>query len=194
MTVQPALAPRQLRIAANTAPTPPSLAERAERVAVIAAQHAAIVDRDAVFPLEAIAAARRERLLGAAAPRELGGEGASISEVADICYALGRACGSTAMIFAMHQTKFAAVVRHGRGSAWHQNFLRRVSSEQLLLASSTTEGNRGGDIRNSAAPIKRNNTRIALQRDASVIPMAKQPTRLSPPRAARPTRRVPTRF
>jgi acyl-CoA dehydrogenase len=169
MTVQPATALRKLRVSAATAPTAPSFAERAERVAAIAAQHAASVDRDSLFPTDAIAAARRERLLGAAVPRELGGDAASISEVADVCYALGRACGSTAMIFAMHQTKLAAIVRHGCGSAWHRQFLRRVCREQLLLASSTTEGNRGGDIRNSSAPIECTNGRIALTRDASVI-------------------------
>jgi hypothetical protein len=58
----------------QTAPTA-ELAERAERVAAIAAQHAAAVDRDSLFPADAIAAARRERLLSAAVPRELGGEG-----------------------------------------------------------------------------------------------------------------------
>jgi alkylation response protein AidB-like acyl-CoA dehydrogenase len=59
---------------------------RVKRVAAIAAEHAAAVDRDS-------AAARAERLLGIAVPRELGGEGASIAEIIDICYALGRACG-----------------------------------------------------------------------------------------------------
>jgi acyl-CoA dehydrogenase len=159
---------RKLRVSGNTA-SAESLVDRAERVAAIAAQHAAAVDRDSLFPADAIAAARRERLLSAAVPCDLGGDGASISEVADLCYALGRACGSTAMIFAMHQTKLAAIVRHSCGSAWHQRFLRRVCREQLLLASSTTEGRRGGDIRNSSAPIERDNARIALTRDASVI-------------------------
>jgi len=169
MRVQRARALPKLRVSGSTAPTAESLAERAERAAAIAAQHAAAVDRDSLFPADAIAAARRERFLSAAVPRELGGEGASISEVVDVCYTLGRACGSTAMIFAMHQTKLAAIVRHGCSSAWHEQFLRRVCSEQLLLASSTTEGNRGGDIRNSAAPIERRHARIALTRDATVI-------------------------
>ena len=73
------------------------------------------------------------------------------------------------MIFAMHQTKVACIVRHGRGSAWHQRLMRRIASEQLLLASSTTEGNRGGDLRNSAAPIETHEGRIKLERMATVI-------------------------
>jgi acyl-CoA dehydrogenase len=73
------------------------------------------------------------------------------------------------MIFAMHQTKVACIARHGRGSAWHQRLMRHIAGEQLLLASSTTEGNRGGDLRNSAAPIETHEGRIKLERMATVI-------------------------
>jgi acyl-CoA dehydrogenase len=153
------------------APTEPteSLASRAAKVAAVAAEHAAAVDRESRFPAEAIAAARAERLLGAAIPCEFGGEGAGIADVVDVCYALGRACASTAMVYAMHQTKVACIARHGSGSAWHQALMRRMAAEQLLLASSTTEGERGGDIRNSSAPIERGDSRIALHREATVI-------------------------
>jgi acyl-CoA dehydrogenase len=146
-----------------------TIASRAEKVAAVAAQHAASVDNESRFPAEALAAARAARLMSIAVPREFGGEGASISDVADVCYALGRACASTAMIYAMHQTKVACLTRHGSGSAWHQRLLRRLCSEQMLLASSTTEGERGGDVRNSAAPIERSDARIALERCATVI-------------------------
>ena len=61
------------------------LGSRAEKVAAIAAAHASAVDAVSRFRGEAIAAAREHRLLGIAVPREFGGEGASISEVADIC-------------------------------------------------------------------------------------------------------------
>ena len=86
-------------------------------------------------------------------PHDLGGEGASISDVADVCYLLGRGCSATAMVYAMHQTKVACLIRHGRGSAWHERLLRRLTAEQLLLASSTTEGQSGGDVRKSAAAL-----------------------------------------
>ncbi|HXD12530.1 MAG TPA: acyl-CoA dehydrogenase family protein [Xanthobacteraceae bacterium] len=145
------------------------LAARAEKVAAVAAEHAAFVDRDSRFPAEAIAAARAARLMGIAVPRELGGEGASISDVVDVCYTLGRACASAAMIYAMHQTKVACITRHGKASAWHQRLLRRLCTEQMLLASSTTEGKAGGDVRNSAAPVEHNDARITLERQATVI-------------------------
>jgi len=148
------------------------LTSRAEKVAAVAATHAASVDADSRFPSEAIGVARAERLLGLAVPPELGGEGASVCDVVDVCYRLGRTCASTAMIYAMHQTKVACLVRHGRTSAWHQRLLRRLCSEQLLLASSTTEGRAGGDVRNSAAPIEWRDSRIALERQATVISYA----------------------
>ncbi len=162
---------RSLQIATDPAVTATveTLASRVDKVAAVAAQHAASVDNESRFPAEAMAAARAARLMSIAVPREFGGEGAGISDVADVCYALGRACASTAMIYAMHQTKIACVTRHGTGSAWHQRLLRRLCSEQMLLASSTTEGERGGDVRNSAAPIERNDARIALERCATVI-------------------------
>jgi acyl-CoA dehydrogenase len=142
---------------------------RADSVAAVAAAHAQAVDREGRFPSEAFAAARAESLLGIMVPKEFGGEEASISETVDVCYALGRACSSSALIYAMHQVKVACVVRHGRGSAWHQAALRKLAAEQLLLASSTTEGQGGGNIRSSAAAVARQDARITLERNATVI-------------------------
>ncbi len=144
------------------------LSARVAKVMETAAVHAAAVDAESRFPGEAMAAARAARLLGVAVPRELGGEGAGVAEVVDVCYALGRACASAAMIYAMHQTKVACLVRHGRGSAWHQLLLRRLCAEQLLLASSTTEGQAGGDVRHSSAAVD-GEQRITLEREATVI-------------------------
>src|ERR1700730_1126655 len=95
-----------------------SFRQRAACVAEVAAMEAEAVDREARFPQNAIDAARKERLLGAQIPTAFGGDGASISDITDMCYALGRACSSTAMIFAMHQTKVACLIRHGPGSRW----------------------------------------------------------------------------
>jgi acyl-CoA dehydrogenase len=143
--------------------------DRAERVAAIAAAHADTADREASFPREAIAAARAERLLGVMVPPGLGGEGADLSDVVDICYRLGRACSATAMIYAMHQIMVACLVRHRKGDPWHERLLRRLCAEQLLLASSTTEARGGGNVRSSEAPIVRAGPRITLERRATVI-------------------------
>jgi acyl-CoA dehydrogenase len=142
---------------------------RIAAVAAAATAAAEAVDRDGRFPKEALDAARQQQLLGVLIPTEFGGEQASISDVAEMCYTLGRACASTAMIFAMHQTKVACLVRHGRGSAWHEGLMRRLAAEQLLLASSTTEGQNGGNIRFSAAAVEHDGAEISLVRNATVI-------------------------
>src|SRR6267154_735985 len=126
---------------------------RAEIVADAAAKNADAVDREARFPKEAFLAARAQRLLDILVPADLGGTGASVSDVVDVCYVLGRACASTAMIFAMHQIMVSILVRHARNSPWHRRLLRRLSIEQLLLASSTTEGMGGGDLRASTCAV-----------------------------------------
>jgi acyl-CoA dehydrogenase len=146
-----------------------ALQARATRVAAIAAEHADAVDSQARFPAEAIDALKQEALLGIMVPAALGGEDASVGDVVDICYVLGRACSSTGMIFAMHQVKAACIVRHGTGSAWHRDFMRRMAHGQFLLASSTTEGKGGGNVRASEAAVQASDGRITLVRDASVI-------------------------
>jgi acyl-CoA dehydrogenase len=142
---------------------------RARAVAAIAATHAVDVDNASRFPAEACAALKEQRLLGIMVSRELGGEGAGIADVADICYLLGQACASTAMIYAMHQIKVACVTRHMRDNAVLANTMRRLCAEQLLLASSTTEGQAGGNVRSSEAPVEHADGRIHLERKASVI-------------------------
>ena len=156
----------------SISPAGADLARRTEVAAHIAAAHADAVDREARFPAEAAATLRAERLMGILVPTDLGGEDATIGEVVDICYALGRACASTAMIFAMHQIMMAILVRHGRGSAWHQGLLRRICAEQWLIASSTTDGMGGGDLRASACavtPAGPAGGRISLKKDAAVM-------------------------
>jgi acyl-CoA dehydrogenase len=142
---------------------------RAARVAEVAAAHAGQVDADSRFPQEALDALKREKLLGIMVPATLGGENASVAQVVDVCYALGRACSSTGMIYAMHQVKAACVAYHGMESAWHRDFMGRMICDQLLLASSTTEGKGGGNVRSSEAAVEHSDSRILLVRDASVI-------------------------
>jgi acyl-CoA dehydrogenase len=147
---------------------------RADAVAAVAETWADAVDRDARFPAEAFDVIRSERLLSIMLPGEFGGEDASLSAIVDICYRLGQACSSTAMIYAMHQACVACVLRHGRGNAWQEALLRRLASRQLLLASSTTEGQAGGNVRQSTAPVEPTPSGIRLDRAASVVSYGEQ--------------------
>jgi acyl-CoA dehydrogenase len=142
---------------------------RADLTASAAGAAADKVDQEARFPAEAYAVAKAERLLGIQVPIELGGEAASVSDVADLCYVLGRSCASTGMIFAMHQIMVTILVRHASESMWHRRLLRRLCDEQLLLASSTTEGQGGGNLRSSVCAVESSGSGITVAKSATVV-------------------------
>lgn len=123
--------------------------------AEVAAPHADAVDRDARFPAEAIDALRAECALSAYVPEALGGGGVSFEAIAEACFELGRRCGASAMVFAMHQIQVATIVRHLDGSAWFEGYLERVADEQRLIASVTSEVGTGGDMARSIAAVER---------------------------------------
>ena len=148
------------------------LTARARAAADVASSHAAPVDADARFPGEAFAELRKQRLLGIQVPHSLDGEGATIAEIADVCYILGQACSSTALIYAMHQIKMGCIVRHFKNDPVHERILRHIAAEQLLMASSTTEGQAGGNVRSSEAAVEHDGAQITLERKATVISYA----------------------
>lgn len=135
----------------------------------VLAVHAAAVDRDARFPAESIAALCEAKLLSAYVPVEYGGMGLNITQIARICEALGHYCGSTAMIYAMHCIQVACVVHHAQGALYFRNYLRRLVSEQRLMASATTEIGTGGDLRSSICAIEVNGDQFTLTKKAPVI-------------------------
>jgi acyl-CoA dehydrogenase len=118
-----------------------------------AAPNADSVDREARFPIETIDALRAERALSAFIPEEYGGGGVSLEAVATGCFELGRRCGASAMVFAMHQIMVATVVRHIEGSPWVEAYLRDVARDQRLVASVTSEVGTGGDLGRSIAAV-----------------------------------------
>lgn len=143
---------------------------RARRVAEqTAALHADDVDRAARFPSESLAALRDERLLGIAIPRDLGGEGRSLRDVAEVTAILGRACATTSMVFAMHQIQVFCLLRHLAGSKELLRYLRECAAAQRLIASATSELGVGGDVRSSRCAIQRADGHFKLEKQASVI-------------------------
>jgi indole-3-acetate monooxygenase len=77
-------------------------------------------------------------LIEAGVPRELGGGGAEVRDLADMLRILGRACGSTALAFAMHTHQVAVPAwrwRHQKIAAV-EPLLRRVATERIILLSS----------------------------------------------------------
>ena len=145
---------------------------RARLAAEVALLHASSVDAAARFPSEAFAEIKKQRLLGVMVPEALGGEGATVAELADVCFILGQGCASSALIFAMHQIKMACIIRHAKGNAALEQILREVATGQLLLASSTTEGQAGGNVRSSEAAVEHAGDQVTLERKATVISYA----------------------
>jgi acyl-CoA dehydrogenase len=134
----------------------------------VAAPAADDVDIQARFPVETFEALRAARLLGASVPVESGGMGAPLTEAGAAVTELARACSSSGMILAMHYLQVACIARHGHTEALQQ-FLAGVASEQLLLASATTEVGTGGNIRQSLCAVEPHESGYELKKAAGVI-------------------------
>ena len=68
----------------------------------VAAKHADDVDRQARFPIETIRALQQIKALSASVPKQLGGAGSDMRELAAMSASLAQGCASSAMVFAMH--------------------------------------------------------------------------------------------
>ncbi|HXN36996.1 MAG TPA: acyl-CoA dehydrogenase family protein [Solirubrobacteraceae bacterium] len=121
-----------------------------------AAPNADAVDRAARFPSETIDALRAEGALSAFIPTELGGGGVAFETIAAACFELGRRCGASAMVFAMHQIQVISIARHLDDAPWFEDYLQAVSREQRLIASVTSEVGTGGDMGRSVAALTAN--------------------------------------
>lgn len=105
----------------------PVLAERAERF-----------DESDVFVAENYALLKDAGLVEAGVPRELGGGGAEIDELAEMLRVMARACGSTALAFSMHTHQVAIPAwrwRHQKVAAT-EGLLKRVAAGRVILLSS----------------------------------------------------------
>jgi acyl-CoA dehydrogenase len=148
----------------------PTLLEKVRRVARdVARPAAADVDREGRFPHESFDALRDERLLAAALPRELGGLGCSASDIVAMGAVLGRACASTAAIFAMQQVQLVSIARHATGVSFFDQYLRRLAEHQWLVASASSEIGVGGDVRTSIAAVQPAGDRFCLSKKCSVL-------------------------
>ena len=119
----------------------------------VAAPNADVVDREAQFPTATIDALKAEGALSAFVPTEFGGGGLRFETIAAASFELGRRCGASAMVFAMHQIQVVTIVRHADGAPWFEAYLRDLSSEQRLIASVTSEIGTGGDLGRSIAAV-----------------------------------------
>ena len=109
----------------------------AEELAPTFAARAAGHDADDTFVSENYADLRRRRLFSAAVPDELGGGGASPTEMCEVLRTLAHGCSSTALAFSMHTHQVLIPAwRWRQERAPTEPFLRRIAAEELVIATS----------------------------------------------------------
>jgi len=133
----------------------------------IAAPNAADVDAKARFPSETLAALKKARLLSPPVPKELGGPGYGMRELAALCSTLAQSCGSSAMVLAMHYIQVACMARHALQSEFFRRYLRELVEHQYVLASMTSENGTFGETRTSICAVERKDGRFKLDKDAT---------------------------
>src|SRR5688572_8235243 len=79
-------------------------AERVESVLPALREAAAGADAEGRFPIGHVARLRDAGLLGLVVPREYGGLGGTLRDLAAATFAMGTACGSTALAYFFHNT------------------------------------------------------------------------------------------
>ena len=122
----------------GTAGSGETVVETAHRLAPTLAERAADVDENDRFVAGNYELLKDAGLVEAGVPRELGGGGAEVPDLAEMLRTLARACGSTALAFSMHTHQVAIPAwrwRHQKVAAV-EPLLRRVAAERLILLSS----------------------------------------------------------
>jgi acyl-CoA dehydrogenase len=119
----------------------------------VAAANADDVDARGRFPSESVEALRATGALSAPVPEAFGGGGLSLGAIAASCQELGRACGASAMVFAMHHIQLITIIRHLEADSWFEQYLADQVTEGRLIASVTSEIGTGGDMSRSVAAV-----------------------------------------
>lgn len=110
---------------------------RAKEISADCARNAAAHDSEDRFVAEAYAKLKAEGFFKALVPAELGGPGASYTEICNVIRTLAAGCGSTALAFSMHSHLVAvAAWRWRHDKAPTEGLLKRVANENLILVSS----------------------------------------------------------
>jgi acyl-CoA dehydrogenase len=138
-------------------------------VAEVAGEYADAVDREARFPQEALDALRERRALSALVPRAQGGADVSLEAVAQAAALLGRRCGATGMVFAMHSIQVSCIARHLDDAPRFADYLAEIVAEQRLIGSVTSEVQTGGDLGRSSAAVEADGDRSRFVKQAPTV-------------------------
>ena len=120
------------------APAARSAAEIARELGSELASRAAAASDEDRYVAESIALLKTAGLVEAGVPRELGGGGADVDELAAMLRTLAYHCGSTGLAFSMHTHQVAIPAwrwKHQKAAAV-EPLLKRIAGERILLLSS----------------------------------------------------------
>jgi alkylation response protein AidB-like acyl-CoA dehydrogenase len=99
----------------------------AHALAVEFAQRAAVHDRLGTFPHANFEDLQKAGLLTLAAPRTLGGQGASVAQLAEVIGAIGQGCPATALVLTMQYLQQRGMGRPG--SSWPASLAQQLVQE-----------------------------------------------------------------
>ncbi len=122
----------------NIVPQTRSILEIANDLGPVFAKRADAANDDDTFVADNMADLKAAGLIEAGVPRELGGGGADVDELAAMLRTLAYHCGSTGLAFSMHTHQVAIPAwrwRHQKIAAV-EPLLKRIASERILLLSS----------------------------------------------------------
>jgi acyl-CoA dehydrogenase len=136
------------------------------------APNARDVDKSSRFPSEALDVMRELKILSSSLPTELGGLGLRLPELTEIASVLGRRCGASAVIFAMHESQIETLRFGTVGNAHFEAILRDYAENQKLVASITSEAGIGGDIHSSQTVAGAEEERVEFVKQAPTVSYA----------------------
>jgi alkylation response protein AidB-like acyl-CoA dehydrogenase len=128
---------------------------------------AADVDAKNRFPQESIDALREAGLFGYFIPTQYGGLGGDLKTAVKIAALLGEKCLSTALIWGMHLHQVAVLADHAADA--QADVLTTIAREGTLVASVTSEPEKGGDLLRAWAPIQPEGNRLRVRRAAPIV-------------------------
>ena len=156
------------RTESGRAPARTAIAEIVTEIVTVTREHAGQDDEGAEFPVAALDAMRRSRLLGLCVPSAYGGDGAGPADLAEVTEALGRADMSVAMIFAMHCQQAMTIAAYG-SEKLRAEVLPGVAAGRTYLASVTTEAGTGGNLLTSESEVAAGDGVLRIDRQAPIV-------------------------
>lgn len=128
----------------------------AEKLAGEFRARAADYDKTGEFPAENYKRMREEGYLAAPVPKELGGFGASLADMARAQQALARGCASTALAVNMHLFQVGTTADAFRNGAPVEPLLKRIANEGVVIASNGAEAFVSGQWMTAATAERKN--------------------------------------